>query len=42
MIHDRLIELGCEDFIWDEKSGCSNFNIPNPNIESHATLIANV
>jgi glycosyltransferase involved in cell wall biosynthesis len=42
MIHNRLLELGCEDFIWDEKNGCSDFNIPNPKIESHATLIANV
>jgi len=42
MIHDRLLELGCEDFIWDEKNGCSNYNIPNPKFESHATLIANV
>jgi len=20
MIHDRLVELGCEDFVWDEKN----------------------
>jgi len=42
MIHDRLLELGYDDFIWDEKNCCSDFNIPNPKIESHATLIANV
>ena len=42
MIHDRLLELGCEDFIWDEKNGRSDFNIPNPKVESHVTLIANV
>jgi glycosyltransferase involved in cell wall biosynthesis len=42
MIHDRFLELGCEDFIWDEKNGCSDYNIPNPKVESHATLIANV
>jgi glycosyltransferase involved in cell wall biosynthesis len=42
MIHDRLLELGCEDFIWDEKNSCSDYNIPNPKVESHATLIANV
>jgi glycosyltransferase involved in cell wall biosynthesis len=40
MIHDRLIELGCKDFIWDEENDWSNYNIPNPKIESHATLIA--
>jgi hypothetical protein len=37
-----LLELGCEDFIWDEKNACSNFNIRNPEIESHATLTATV
>ena len=42
MIHDRLLELGCEDFSWDEKNRCSDYNIPNPTVESHATLIANV
>ena len=42
MIHDRFLELGCGDFIWDEKKGCSDYNIPNPKVESHATLIANV
>jgi hypothetical protein len=42
MIHDRLLELGCEDFVWDEKTGCSDSNIPNPKVESHATLIAKV
>jgi glycosyltransferase involved in cell wall biosynthesis len=42
MIHERLLELGCEDFIWDEENGCSDYNIPNPKVESHATLIVNV
>ena len=42
MIHDRLLELGCEDFIWDEETGCSNYYLPNPKTESHATLIADV
>jgi glycosyltransferase involved in cell wall biosynthesis len=42
VIHDRLLELGCDDFIWDEKNSCSDYNIPNPIVESHATLIANV
>jgi glycosyltransferase involved in cell wall biosynthesis len=42
MIHDRLLELGCDDFIWDEKKGCSDYNLPNPKIESHATLIADL
>jgi O-antigen biosynthesis protein len=42
MIHDRFLELGCEDFIWDEKNGCSDFDLPNPKEESHVTLIAHV
>lgn len=41
-IHDRFLELGCEDFIWDEEKGCSDFNIPNPRVEPHVALIANV
>ncbi|MHB8770594.1 MAG: glycosyltransferase [Syntrophales bacterium] len=42
MIHDRLLALGCEDFSWDEKNGCSDYHLPNPPVESHATLIADV
>lgn len=42
MIHDRFAELGCEDFIWDEKNGCSDLTIPNPTVEPHVTLIADV
>jgi glycosyltransferase involved in cell wall biosynthesis len=42
MIHDRLLELGCEDFSWDEKNGCSDYHIPNPQVESHTAWIANV
>ena len=38
MIHERLLELGCEDFIWDEKSGSSDYMLPSPEKESHATL----
>ena len=41
-IHERFLELGCEDFIWDEKNGRSDYNIPNPRVESHVTLIADV
>jgi glycosyltransferase involved in cell wall biosynthesis len=42
MIHDRLRELGCEDFIWDEKKGCSDYTLPNPEVEMHANWIANL
>ena len=30
MIHERFLELGCEDFAWDEKKGCFDYHIPNP------------
>ena len=42
MIHERLLELGCTDFSWDEENGCSNYNAPNPEVESHVTLTAGV
>ena len=42
MIHERLLELGCEDFAWVEAKGCSDYMLPNPGIESHATLTAKV
>lgn len=29
-IHERLVELGVDDFVWDEEAGYSNLNIPNP------------
>ncbi len=38
-IHARLLELGCEDFSWDESRGCSDYTRPNPEVESHATLV---
>ena len=41
-IHGRLLELGCDDFIWDEKKGESDYTMPNPKVEPHVTLIANV
>jgi len=40
LIHERLLELGCKDFAWDDKNACSNYLIPNPAVESHASLIA--
>jgi glycosyltransferase involved in cell wall biosynthesis len=42
MIHERFLELGCEDFAWDEKNGGFDYHIPNPEIETHAALIANI
>ena len=40
LIHERFLALGCDDFAWDEKTQCSNHLLPNPAVESHATLIA--
>jgi len=42
LIHDRLLELGCDDFAWNEEKGCSDLSLRNPKEESHATLIADV
>lgn len=42
LIHERFLELGCEDFAWDETKRCSDFEIPNPKVEPHVTLIANI
>lgn len=39
-IHERLLALGCEDFSWDELRGRSDHTRPNPQVESHASLIA--
>lgn len=38
-IHDRLLELGADDWAWVEKWGCSDLDMPNPEVESHAGLI---
>jgi glycosyltransferase involved in cell wall biosynthesis len=40
MIHERFLELGCDDFSWDEKNGCSDYHVPNPVVEPHVTLTA--
>jgi glycosyltransferase involved in cell wall biosynthesis len=42
MIHERFLELGCEDFSWDENNNRSDDTIPNPAVESHATLTARI
>ena len=41
-IHERLLALGCDDFAWDEKRACADLFLPNPQVESHATLIADI
>lgn len=43
-IHDRLLALGVDDFVW--KEGEPSFYrlnvVPNPPVESHCTVLANV
>jgi glycosyltransferase involved in cell wall biosynthesis len=41
-IHNRFLELGCEDFVWNEKNHCSDLFVANPEVESHANWIANL
>ena len=41
-IHDRFLELGCEDFVWNEKNRCSDLFVANPEVESHVTWIADL
>ncbi len=41
-IHERFLELGCPDFVWDERKQGSDFAVPNPEVELHVTLIAEV
>ncbi len=41
-IHDRLLELGFDDFVWDEEHGCSDYRAPNPEMESPVNLMARV
>ncbi|MEP6484982.1 MAG: glycosyltransferase family 2 protein [Rudaea sp.] len=38
-MHDRLIELGVDDFVWNESLGRSDFSRPNPDIEPHCTVV---
>ena len=37
-IHERFLELGVDDFVWDDENGRSDLEVENPEIESHCTL----
>ena len=41
-IHERFLELGCDDFAWDEQKGCFDDHRPNPPKETFDALIADV
>lgn len=38
-IHQRLLELSVDDFVWDEAAGHCDFSRPNPAQESHCTIV---
>lgn len=38
-IHERFLEHGINDFVWDDKLSCSNMNIPNPETEESLGII---
>jgi len=38
-IHNRFLEFGINDFVWDDKMGYSNLNIPNPEKEEFLGII---
>jgi coenzyme F420-reducing hydrogenase delta subunit len=38
-IHERLVELGVDDFVWNEKIGGCDFTRANPSVESHCTVV---
>ena len=38
-IHERFLELGLDDFVWDDKNGWSDLSIPNSKIEQVASII---
>jgi glycosyltransferase involved in cell wall biosynthesis len=42
MIHNRFLELGCEDFVWNKKTSSSDLFVANPQVEPHVTLIADI
>ena len=38
-IHERLLDLGVDDFVWNEAAGRCDFRNPNPAVESHCTIV---
>jgi hypothetical protein len=41
-IHDRFVELGVDDWVWNESEQYSDLSAPNPLIEPFASIIASV
>ena len=42
LIHERFLELGIDDYIWNEEKGFSDFSCPNPNVVQTASITAQV
>jgi glutaredoxin 2 len=38
-IHDRFVELGFDDFVWNEDAQASNMSVPNPDDTPNAALV---
>ena len=38
-IHDRLVELGVDDFVWSDAAQRADFSRTNPPVEPHCTVI---
>lgn len=38
-IHKRFLELGVDDYLWNEQRGYADWSRPNPEVEDHASLI---
>ena len=41
-IHARFLQLGLDDFVWNEEGGFSDFCVPNPEVEPVASIIAEI
>ena len=41
-IHNRFLELGLDDFVWKEEGGFSDLDVPNPEVEQVASIIAEI
>jgi len=42
LIHERFLELGIDDYIWNEEKGFSDFSRPNPDVVQAASITARV
>jgi hypothetical protein len=38
-IHERFVELGCDDYAWNESGQYSDMNVPNPAVVPHVSYV---